>query len=294
VDRRRSILYYVGGAIWGAAVLVLVIYLFFPYQRASRVALQNIVGGGRAAVAMEGVRTAFFGIRASRLLIQPDPTNGQKPFELSNIDIAVNPLSLLGGKLRVRSTASLYDGVLHTTIDGIRLMGSSSPAITLTLRNINMARVPGGTIPWLRSISGVLHGNVEKRPSSTSTDKQVGSFKLLLTDGEINDLQIKGMPRLVIPYKEISVEGRIDGSRIDLTKLAFTSNEVTLGGSGTLDSTDPEQTIDMRLSYQGSSKTFPLGGRGTMRISGNQSAPVVVLTEAEKTLIAPSAGSVSR
>ena len=44
MDRRKNILFFAGALGWGILIMVLVIYLFFPYQRAARMALQNMTG----------------------------------------------------------------------------------------------------------------------------------------------------------------------------------------------------------------------------------------------------------
>ena len=113
---------------WGILVMALVIYLFFPYQKALKIALQNVAGNGRAAVSMEGVTMKLMGIKASRILFRPDASTGQTaPFELSKVDIFWNPLSLLKGKVTIYSKAALYEGTLRCTVEGIPFIGPSDP-----------------------------------------------------------------------------------------------------------------------------------------------------------------------
>ena len=68
---------------WAVFVAALTVYLFFPYQKALRLALQNVLGSGRIAVSMEGVTTKLMGIGASKVYLKPDGAKGQTaPFEL--------------------------------------------------------------------------------------------------------------------------------------------------------------------------------------------------------------------
>jgi type II secretion system protein N len=268
-----------GILLWGFIVFAFVVYLFFPYQRVFKIALQNILGAGRTTVAMEGVSTRVFGIKASRLRVQPESFTGQKPFELSNIDITWSPLSVLVGALSVKSTASLYDGTLDAVMDKIRYLGPSNPTMTLAFKNVNMAKVPEGIIPWIKGTTGMLDGTITKHPSTTFPDKQVGSFKFLVKGGEIRELQMKGMPRLIIPSKELSVEGRIDGSRIDLRAIDLKSEVILLKGSGVVDAMGG---LDIRLSYRALSQMLPFKGQGVIQINGSQSAPIVTVSGPEK------------
>ncbi len=278
----RKALFLLGAVGWGVLVMVLVVYLFFPYQKALKVALQNVVGNGRAAVSMEGVTMKVMGIKASRILFRPDASAGQTaPFELSNVDIFWNPFSLLKGKVTIYSKAALYGGTLRCTVEGISFMGQTDPNISLKFDSVNIGKCPEGAIPWFNGMSGTLDGMVRKEAPIGRPDKETGVFRLNIRDGEIKGLQVKNLPRLIIPYKEIVVEGKIDGPRLSIRKLALASDVIALSGSGMVQSGDPDHGIDMKLSYQVLSKSFPMQGKGTLTVSGSQAAPVVAISAPE-------------
>ncbi len=261
---------------WGLFVAALVLYLFFPYQRVLKIALQNAVGGSRAMIAMEGVRGKTFGMEATKLLLRPDANNGQTaPFELSNVDISWSPLSLIKGNLSIDSKASLYDGSLRSTVNGIGITGSSGPSILVTLKGLNMAKCPEGIFPWFKGVTGILDGIIRKEKFFAIPGKQGGSFRFTIRNGEIKDLRVNNMPRLVIPYKEITIEGKTDGARIDISRILLRSDVVLLRGSGRVEPLDTEQSLDISLSYEALTKTFPLKGKGAISIKGSQTAPLV-------------------
>ena len=266
-------------------VMALVIYLFFPYQKALRIALQNVTGNGRAVVSMEGVTMKLMGIRASRILFRPEASTGQTaPFELSKVDIFWNPLSLIKGKVTIYSKAALYEGTLLCTVEGIRFIGPTDPNIFLKLDHVNISKCPEGALPWFKGMSGTLDAVIRKETPIGRPDKETGVFRLSIRGGEIMGLQVKNMPRLIIPYKEIVVEGKIDGPRLNINKLTLTSEVIALSGAGVVQSGEPDRGIDMKLSYQVLSKSFPLQGKGIITVSGSQAAPVVAISapEAEK------------
>ncbi len=281
----RKVLFFLGIVGWGILVMAFVIYLFFPYQKALKIALQNVASNGRAAVSMEGVTMKLIGIKASRVLFRPDASTGQTaPFELSKVDIFWNPLSLVKGKVTIYSKAALYEGTLRCTVEGIRFIGPSDPNISLKLDHVNIGKCPEGTLPWLKGMSGTLDGVIKKETPIGRPDKETGVFRLNIRDGEIKGLRVKNMPRLIIPYKEIVVEGKIDGLRLNINKLALTSEMIALSGAGVVQSGEPDHSIDMKLSYQVLSRSFPLQGKGIITVSGSQIAPVVAISapEAEK------------
>jgi len=277
MGNRKTVLFYLAAVGWGLFVMVLTVYLFFPYQKALKIALQNTVGGGRTAVSMEGVAARPLGIKASRLLLKPDGSTGQVPFELSNVRIFLNPLSLLKGKFTIASSAAIYGGTLSCTVEGASVTGPSNPDISLTLDHVNMGKCPEGVLPWFKGISGVLNGVVRKQATAGRPDRQTGFFRFSLSGGEVKDLQVKNMPCLVIPYREIVLEGKIDGPRLNIGRLALKSDLVSLSGTGFMESGDDrtDRTIDIRLSYEALSQAFPLKGKGVIAITGSQAAPAV-------------------
>ena len=282
MDKLGKAVFIAGVALWGLFVAVLLTYLFFPYQKAFKVALQNVAADGRMTIALEGVNTKALGIEASGLLLRPDANTGQAaPFRLSKVAISWNPLSLMQGKLSIHSKASVYDGTLWCTIEGPPLAGLSNPNILLRVKGVNIGECPEGSLPWFKGVSGILDGVIRKEMIVASLDRQVGSFRFSLKDGELRDLRLKNLPRLIIPYKGIVIEGRIDGTRLDVKRIALTSDVVSLIGSGVVETGEFEQNIDIKLSYTALSKASPLKGRGEISISGNQAAPRVTAKRIE-------------
>jgi hypothetical protein len=140
-----------------------------------------------------------------------------------------------------------------------------------------MGSCPEGILPWFKGMTGILDGVIRKETSPGRPDKQTGSFRLSMKGGQVKDLQINNMPRLIIPYQEIAIEGKIDGPRINIAKLVLKSDLVSLAGSGSVESGDTDKAIDMKLNYEALSQIFPLKGKGVITISGRQSAPVVAI-----------------
>jgi len=279
MDRWKKFFIFLGALVWGVFVAVLIIYLFFPYQRALKIALRDVAGGGKTAIAMEGVSVRTMEITASKLLLRPVGNPSQTaPFELSNVNINWSPFSLLRGTLAFNSRASLYGGTLRAFVGDIPLAGPGNPNVLLKLEHVNMAKCPDGVFPFLKGVTGSLDGWIRKDASPAKPDRLTGSFRFDLKVGEVKDLQIKNMPRLVIPYKRIAIQGRMDGPRVDLSTIALVSDVIMLLGKGSIETTDQGQNIDVRLSYEALSKSFPLKGKGTILISGNQAAPTITVS----------------
>jgi hypothetical protein len=228
---------------------------------------------------VEDVKRRALGIEATKLLIRFDGGGTQTaPLEISNINVSWNPVALLTGKLMIDSEASLYGGSIHSAVNGIAFIGSSGPDILLTLKGVDMSKCPDGLFPWVKGVTGTLDGVVKKEIGFASPGKQGGTFRFAIRNGEIRDLQVKNLPRLIIPYREIVLEGKTDGVRIDVTKILLTSDVISLRGSGIVDPADMQQSLDISLSYEVFAKNYPLKGKGTISVRGNQAAPTVTIS----------------
>jgi type II secretion system protein N len=231
---------------------------------------------------MEGVVMKPMGIKAQKIVFHPDASTARPAqFELSGVDITWNPFSLVKGKLTIYSRASLYDGKLKCVIDGVPVAGSSNPDISLKFDGVNVAKYPEGATAWFKGISGVLDGTIKKQVPVGQPEKQRGSFRLNFRNGEIKGLQMKNMPRLIIPYRQIVLEGKMDGSRIDLSKIAVTSDIIALNGSGSIETGELDH-MDIKLAYTVLSGGLPLSGNGTILISGSNASPNITLATAQE------------
>jgi type II secretion system protein N len=278
MDRQKKVLFFSIVVLWGVAVAAGVTYFFFPYQKVLKIALQNVVGGRKAVIAMEGVSTRMLGIHAEKLFLKPDVTGSQVPIELSDVDISWKPFSLLKGSLSLSSRASVYDGLLHSTVTGVSFRGPSTPSVILGFKDVDISKFPVGVLPGFRGVTGKLNGVIRRNVPLATPDKQSGTFRFTLTNGEVKGLQIKDLPRLVIPYRQIIIEGKTNGPKVEVRKILLTSDVVLLRGSGLIESSDLEQYLDINLSYEALSKLLPLKGKGVVTIRGSSAAPLVTIS----------------
>jgi type II secretion system protein N len=288
MTRYKAIGFYAGVVLWGLFITALIVHLFFPYQRALKIAFQNVVGGSRMAVSMDGVRLASTGVHITKALIGHEAIQGKPIIELSDINISWRPWSLLTGKFSIASQASAYNGTLRCDVLGIPVLTSNNPSMTVNFSNINLAKYPAGTLPWFKGISGIAEGSVTREvpllhPTLLHPMKEKGTFKLTIKNGEIREIYTKGLQGLIVPFKEIRTEGRLDGSQVIIDKIVLSGSGITMKGGGTLVKGDPQPAINLKLHYESQSTTLPLPPRGTIVISGSQWSPnVTVSTETEE------------
>jgi type II secretion system protein N len=283
MTRYKAIGFYAGVVLWGLFVTALIVHLFFPYQRALKIAFQNVVGGGRMAVSMDGVRLASTGVHITKALIGHEAIQGKPIIELSDINISWRPWSLLTGKFSIVSQASAYSGTLRCDVLDIPVLTSNNPSMTVDFSNINLAKYPAGALPWFKSITGTAEGLITREAPLLHPMKEKGSFKLTIKNGEIRELYTKNLQGLIVPFKEIRAEGRLDGSQAIIDRIFLNGSGITMKGSGTLVMGDPQPAINLKLYYESQSTTLPLPPRGTIVISGSQWSPnVTISTETEE------------
>jgi len=274
----KQYLLYAGAVVWFFILLVVVLYLFFPHQKFVKIAFQNFLCGNKMMVSIEGAKIRPVGAVASKIVFGHEGLQGKPLFEIEKIKISWNPFSLVKGVLSISSDASAYTGKMKLNIEGIPVIVNSLPNMKINLSNIDLAKYPENRLPWFKGVSGTLNGWVKKDMPLHAPEKQKGSFSINMRNGEIMEIAIKNLPRLTIPYKDIAIEGKIDGERINLSKIAINSPGNTINGSGTIEANEFEQKINLKFNYEATTKNAPLAGKGTITISGSQWSSDIVIT----------------
>ena len=258
----------------------LIVYNWFPYEKLIRIAFQGFLSGSRMAVSIEGAKISAFGVSASKIVFGHEALKDRPLFEIEKVNMVLDPFSMIKGVLSVHSDALAYGGTATMNVYGIPFIRNTAPGIRIDFSNIDLSKYPENRLPWFKGISGRMNGWVKKEMPLMAPEKQRGSFSVNIKNGDIKELVLKGAPRLSLPFKEIAVEGRIEGDAIRLTKIFINSIGDQIIGSGVIESNDFEQRIDLRLGYEATSKGAPLSGRGTITVSGNQWATDVSVTRA--------------
>jgi len=274
----RQHLLYAGSAVWFFILLFVVLYLFFPHEKFVKIAFQNFLCGNRMIASIEGAKIRPVGAVASKIVFGHDELQGKPLFEIEKIKISWNPFSLVKGVLGISSDASAYTGKMKVNIEGIPVIINSLPNLKITLANIDLAKYPENRLPWFKGVSGILNGWVKKDMPLYAPERQKGSFSINMRNGEIMEIAIKNLPRLTVPYKDITIEGKIDGERINLTKIVINSSGNSINGNGIIEANEFEQKIDLKFNYEATTKNAPLAGKGTIIISGNQWSPDIIIT----------------
>ena len=276
MSKYKEAFFYAGTVLWGILIVTVVLYLFFPYQKALGIAFQNVLGGNRIVFAVDGLKLRTMGVDASSIVVGRGD-GGTPLLELANVRITWNPFSVLKGTLSVDSEASMYEGRLHCTIHGIPIFRGDRAGMAITFRNVNLSTYPEGRLPWFKGMKGTAKGWIQKEVLLAQADGQRGSFGITITGGEISELTATNFPRLVLPFKEIIAEGTMRGSQIEVTKISMNGNGMKINGTGTIDSGEQEHRVAIQLAYEALSENAPLPGRGTISISGSQSSPQITV-----------------
>jgi hypothetical protein len=186
-------LFYTTITLWGLIVMVVVVLLFFPYQKALKIASQNVLGAGKMIVSLEGVSLGFMSAEASKIVVGHAAVDGKPLFELRKIHVRWYPLSLLTGRLNILSKAAAYDGVVECIIEGIPVIATASPRMSIKFTNVNLAKYPEGTLPWFKGISGNMSGWIRKEVPLGRLDKQKGT-RIQRGGGRRKDSRIDSSP----------------------------------------------------------------------------------------------------
>lgn len=272
MNRYKKHLIYGGCAsLWFILIVMVILFIFFPYEKMMRIVFQNFLGGNRIIVSIEGAKASPFGARASRVTFGHEIIQGKPLFEIESARINWRFLPVFRGVIDISSVASMYAGKMKMELTNLPFLVNSTPVLTIKINDIDLSKYPEGRLPWFKGLSGKMAGLIKKEMPLYAPEKQKGSLSLYLANGEIKELAPKNYPKLTIPYKKITVEGKINGDRINFDKLVLESiNGDIIRGTGYLDTNEFEPKIDLALFYESKTDGSHLPGKGKINISGNK------------------------
>ena len=217
-------------------------------------------------------------MQVSKIIVGHVAVQGKTLFELRKIDARWDPLSLLIGKLVIFGRAQVYDGTIECSIDRISMLSKVNPNMKITFENVNLAKYPEGTLPWFKGMSGSMSGWIREEVPLERSGKQKGSFRIVMTAGEIKDVQVKGLQNFVLPYKEVRAEGRISESKIYLDNIVVDGENISLKGNGAIERGGDEQRVNLTLACENTSKTSLLPNGSVITVTGDQWHPTITIS----------------
>jgi type II secretion system protein N len=278
----RKTLLWIGAAVWFVVLMVVALYLFFPYNKIFKIAFQNIVTANSMTVSFVDARLGFMKASASKLVVGHDSFAGRPMFELENVRFRCNPVSVFRGTLDLFSDASVYGGTLTFSIKDIPVVGNATPKEVITLAGIDLSRYPEGRLQWFKKMKGTLSGRITKEMGFLAREQQKGDFYFSIKDGEINEIAAQAFPRFVLPFREIALGGKIRGESIYIDNVLITGTDVVLKGRGKVDGSDLDRRINVRLTYETTAKQPSLKDKGVITIAGNLWSPEITITPEER------------
>ncbi|OPY00262.1 MAG: hypothetical protein A4E62_00921 [Syntrophorhabdus sp. PtaU1.Bin002] len=263
---------------FGSIILILVLlFFFFPYQRALKMSFQDFLGGNKMTVSFVGVRSGIAKALASHIIVGHENIDGQPLFELDKATLAWNPFSLFKGTITMICGAKAYGGTLRFSITDIPVVGIGNPRLSMIFGDINLAKYPEGRLPWFKSVKGILNGSVYKDLMLLTGERRKGVFSVLVKNGVLYHVAVKTPQELTIPFKNLTIEGRTQGDNIIIDKLSINGQDISIRGSGLIESGAAMEAVNLKLSYEAISKAAPLPGKGVITVSGNIWQPDIVV-----------------
>lgn len=142
---------------------------------------------------------------------------------------------------------------------------SADDSLQLEVQGIQLAPLQKTSNPY--RFDGVLRGELDGKQIS-----QAGKADAVFS-AEVSGLEVFGLEQLALPEKvalgQLSVQGRLQGQRLNMERVVLTGDFVMLNGSGTLQlGTTPQRT---RLNLQVTAtlgSTFPESLKPLIELSG--------------------------
>ncbi len=264
--------------LWALIIVTGGLLIFFPYEKIMKVIFNEFVGGGSTRISFVDGRKGFAHGGASKVIVGHEAIEGKPFYVLEKVVLTWNPLSILTGVANVSANTSLYGGRAVFKVADLPVLAGSVPKLGIVISNLNLGGYPKETVPWFKSISGVMAGDIRKEVRLLAREQEKGSFSFRIKDGEIKDVPIKDNPELSLLFKEIAVEGRIKGARWEMEKIVVNGSTFTIKGSGYIEERGADRIVDVKLGYEATGQGGPLEGKGTIAVTGSVWSPEAVVT----------------
>ena len=142
---------------------------------------------------------------------------------------------------------------------------SADDSLQLEIQGMQLAPLQKTSNPY--RFEGVLRGELDGKQMSQSGKADA------VFSAEVNDLEVFGLEQLALPEKvalgQLSVQGRLQGQRLNLERVVLEGDFVGMSGSGTIQlGTTPQRT---RLNLQVTAtpgSTFPESLKPLIELSG--------------------------
>jgi len=263
---KKKVFFSLSLVLWTFIVFMVILLLFFPYRRVTLIALQNVISTGNANISYMNVKSAFMGAEVSKVMIGDDAIDGKPLYEIEKVKLRWNPFSIFKGVADVYGYSSAYGGVVRFSVQDIPMMVNTIPYIATRFENVNLANYPEKQFPWCKGINGTLSGWIRREVPYAAPEKQKGSFSIQIKNGAIRGVVIKDFAGFLLPFKDMSIEGKLRGTTVEISRIVINDAGITIKGSGIIEGSTGDQRINVKLSYESTAKDIPLSGKGIIAV----------------------------
>jgi hypothetical protein len=277
--RNRKILLVGGSIVWALLVVWALLFILFPYLKTLKTVFEDFVGGGSTRISFVNAKKGFACAGASKIIVGHEAIEGKPFYVLEKVGLTWNALSILRGVCDVTVHASMYGGKVDFKVTDLPVVAGNMARLNIEISKLGLGGYPEGTVPWFKSISGVMTGTVKKEIRLLAREQEKGSFSFKIRDGEVKAIPLKNEAELSFPFREIAIEGKIKGERWDIEKVAIAGSTVTINGSGIILDRGTERVTDVKLTYESTGQGGPFMGKGTIVVTGSVWSPEVVMVK---------------
>jgi len=271
--------------LWGFFCFLIFLHLVFPYEVVGRRILQRLERETGVLTQSSDVNARFLGIHWDRVEVS---STGKTfpPIEIRNWVIRLYPLSLLGGRISLRSHGNVIGGTFHTRLlmerEGQRGFGE--------WRGLQIDGLP---LSFVRgtSVGGVMDGRVMWQFVDRRLD---GEASFEVRNGRIQNITWAGLTIPRLNLGRITAQMSWKGDRIDVKEISTDGGDLTATLTGSLSLQNPLEKSEVtgRLEIaltRGLLERYPvmralyMNGKGqskplVMTIRGTLNAPEVSLS----------------
>lgn len=255
-------------------MMLAIVFVFFPHQQVLHRVFQEILGKEMDA-SFVNVRKGLGKASAASIVVGHRELQGQPLFELKNVSLFWNPLSIFKGSGDIYVRGEAYGGIFKLALKGFPLFAHEKADLTMVFEGIDLGKYPTDRLPWFKGLEGRLNGTLTADAFLLAREQRKGSFALTVSNGAIKNVLVKNVQGLNVHFDNLTVHGKSYGDTVTLDKVTIHGQELSINGTGRIERGLESGVLSLRLPYESLSENSPLPGKGILTISGPVWSPAI-------------------
>ncbi len=254
IDMKKRILTYSGYLLFGALLLLLLVYMRFPHEKTRKWIITSFENNFSYNLTIKDIRLVFpSGLHLTDVKITTDVKNKNVPiFQAKGVRARLQVLPLLVGHLDFKYTIYAYDGTIRGKVKIRHGTKTRTASIASSINDVNLLK----SLPLDKNLgfypSGKVDGKLKVVVEDFNTPVLRGDTILTVENGKIKGINIKGIRVRDVSYNGIDCAFELVRDKMDLKELSLRGEDIEFSVAGEIlvGKEIGESSLRLRLKFK--------------------------------------------